>query len=51
MSITISPSFYRPLSNQKTIKFLLEELSLCFDNDNNRYKMEELISLANKIEE
>lgn len=51
MSTTTSPSFYRPLSNQKTIKFLLEELSICFDNDNNRYKMEELISLANKIEE
>lgn len=39
-------SYFKPMNNIKVIAFLLEELSKCFDNEKNRYKMNELISLA-----
>jgi regulator of sirC expression with transglutaminase-like and TPR domain len=50
--ISVSPtaSYFRPMSNKKIIQFLLEELSKCFDNDRNRYKMDELLSLANLLD-
>ena len=50
--INISPeaAYYRPYSNSQIIKLLLQELANCFDNNNNRYKMEELLSLAQKID-
>lgn len=46
--ISVPPvaSYFRPLTNKRIIQFLLEELSKCFDNDRNRYKMDELLSLA-----
>ena len=44
------PSYFRQLGNKRIIQFLLEELSKCFDNDRNRYKMNELISLANLLD-
>ena len=40
-----------PKSNKRIIQFLLEELAKCFDNDRNRYKMDELLSLANLLDE
>ncbi|MCW3093735.1 MAG: hypothetical protein JWP81_4804 [Ferruginibacter sp.] len=51
--IAVSPSatYFRQLSNKRIIAFLLEELSKCFDTDRNRYKMDELTSLAKLIEE
>jgi regulator of sirC expression with transglutaminase-like and TPR domain len=49
--IVVAPtaSYFRPMSNKKIIQFLLEELSKCFDNDRNRYKMDELLSLVNLL--
>jgi regulator of sirC expression with transglutaminase-like and TPR domain len=44
-------SYFRQLSNKKIIQFLIEELSKCFDNDRNRYKMNELLSLVNLLDE
>ncbi len=44
------PSYYKPLSNAKVIQQLLEELGKCFDNESNRYKMEELFYLAGLLE-
>lgn len=51
--ISVPPvaSYFRQLSNKRVIQFLLEELGKCFDNDRNRYKMDELISLANLLDE
>lgn len=51
--ISVQPvaSYFRQMSNKKIIRFLLEELSKCFDNENNRYKMNELLSLAALLEE
>ena len=50
LSVPSTASFFRPLSNTRVIQFLIEELSKCFDNDNNRYKMDELKLLADKID-
>lgn len=49
IAVTPSNSYFRQISNKRIIQFLLEELSKCFDNDSNRYKMEELVSLANLL--
>lgn len=49
LSVPPTSSFFRPMSNTKVIQLLIEELSKCFDNDNNSYKMEELRSLSDKI--
>lgn len=50
--ISVPPvaSYFRQLNNRRIIQFLLEELSKCFDNERNRYKMEELLFLANLLE-
>lgn len=51
--ISVSPtsSYFRQLSNKRIIRFLLEELSKCFDNGRNRYKMEELLTLVKLLDE
>lgn len=46
MSVPPVTSYFRPLNNKKVIAFLLQELSKCFDNERNKYKMHELIALA-----
>jgi hypothetical protein len=51
ISVPPTASYFRQLTNKRIIQFLLEELSKCFDNDRNRYKMEELIQLANLLSE
>ena len=51
ISVSPSASYFRPLSNRRIIQFLLEELSKCFDNDRNRYKMDELLLLANILDQ
>lgn len=50
ISVPPVPSYFRQLNNKRIIQYLLEELSKCFDNDRNRYKMEELLLLANIVE-
>jgi regulator of sirC expression with transglutaminase-like and TPR domain len=46
ISVPPTTSYFREKSNKDVIHFLLEELSKCFDNDLNRYKMNELLLLA-----
>ena len=48
LSIAPTPSYFRPMSSVRVIQFLLDELSKCFDNENNRYKMDELLQLSKK---
>jgi regulator of sirC expression with transglutaminase-like and TPR domain len=50
ISVPPTTSFFRQQNNKRIIQYLLEELSKCFDNDRNRYKMEELLSLANLLD-
>jgi regulator of sirC expression with transglutaminase-like and TPR domain len=49
IAVPPTTSYFRQLHNKRIIQFLLEELSKCFDNDRNRYKMNELLLLANII--
>jgi len=51
ISVSSSASYYRQLDNKQIIRFLLEELSKCFDNDRNRYKMDELLMLVKMLDE
>ena len=51
ISVPPTNSYYRQLSSKQVIKFLLEELSKCFDNTQNLYKMKELLSLAKLLDE
>ena len=46
LSVPPVPSYFRPISNKRIIQFLLEELSKCYDNERNQYKMHELLALA-----
>ena len=50
ISVPPTVSYFRPWNNKKVIQSLLEELSKCFDNDNNQYKKEELLFLAGLLE-
>lgn len=49
LNLPVAEHYFKPMNNKQVIRFLLQELSKCFDDDNNRYKMEELLSLANQI--
>ncbi|MBL0146572.1 MAG: transglutaminase family protein [Chitinophagaceae bacterium] len=51
--INVSPaaSYFRPLQNKQIIQFLITELSKCFDNELNRYKMDELLTIAKLLNE
>jgi len=50
LSVPPVTSYFRPISNKRIIQFLLEELSKCYDNDRNQYKMEELLALASLLD-
>jgi hypothetical protein len=45
------PAYFKPISHKRTIQILLEEASKCFNTDKNLYKQEELIQLANLLDE
>lgn len=51
ISVPPVPSYFRQMNNRCIIQYLLEELSKCFDNDRNSYKMDELVMLANLLEQ
>ncbi len=46
IALARTASYFKPMTNRRIIQHLLEELAKCFDNDNNRYKYNELLQLA-----
>lgn len=50
ISVPPTTSYFKPKDNRQIIQFLLEELSKCYDNDLNRYKMEELLTLVKLLD-
>lgn len=50
LSVPPVTSYFRPISNKRIIQFLLEELSKCYDNDRNYYKMNEILFFANLLD-
>lgn len=51
ISVPPTTSFFKEMNNKQVIQFLLEELSKCFDDGPNRYKMNELLLLAKLLQE
>lgn len=51
ISVPPTASYFRPFNNKRIIQNLLNELGKCYDNENNRYKLNELILLSNLLEE
>jgi regulator of sirC expression with transglutaminase-like and TPR domain len=51
INVTPTTSYFREMNTKRIIQFLLEEVSKCFDDDMNRYKMNELLSLAKLLDE
>jgi len=50
ISVPLTASFFRPQSNKKVIRTLLEEMAKCFDEDKTRYKKDELNDLGYFLE-
>lgn len=50
ISVPPVPSYFKPLSNKKVIRHMLEETSKCFDNEKENYKRDELLNLANLLD-
>jgi hypothetical protein len=46
LSVPPVATYFRPMNNKKIIQFLIEELSKCYNNINNQYKMDELMKMA-----
>lgn len=51
LSVPPVSSYFRPMTDRRVIQFLLEELSKCFDNERNYYKMDELRILSELLDE
>ncbi|PWT99822.1 MAG: hypothetical protein C5B52_10035 [Bacteroidetes bacterium] len=51
ISVPPTPSYFKPLSHKRMLQHLLEEFSKCFDDEKNRYKQNELITLSDIISE
>jgi regulator of sirC expression with transglutaminase-like and TPR domain len=49
INVPPTPSFFRPMTNLRIVQHLIEELSKCFDNDKQAYKMQELMQLAEML--
>jgi regulator of sirC expression with transglutaminase-like and TPR domain len=50
ISVPLVGSYFKPLSNKKTIQYLVEEISKCFDNEKDGYKKDELLLLAKLLD-
>jgi regulator of sirC expression with transglutaminase-like and TPR domain len=51
IAVPPTPSYYKPRNNKQIIQYLIEDFAKCFDNTNNAYKMQELLSIINLLEE
>jgi regulator of sirC expression with transglutaminase-like and TPR domain len=50
LSVPPVTSYFRPMKNTQVIRYLLEELSKCFDNSQHQYKMDELLTLSGLLD-
>lgn len=51
ISVPPTASYFRPLTKKRIIQYLLEEFAKCFDNNKNQYKKQELLILADSLDE
>lgn len=50
ISVTPTTSYFKPMTNQRIIQYLIEEFAKCFDDEKNRYKHRELLQLASLLD-
>jgi len=50
IAVPLTGAYFKPQTNKRMIQQLLEELSKCFDDDKNRYKLTELNQLARLLD-
>jgi regulator of sirC expression with transglutaminase-like and TPR domain len=50
ISVPPTSSYFKPMSSQRIIQYLLEDFARCFDDDKNRYKQTELLQLASMLD-
>jgi regulator of sirC expression with transglutaminase-like and TPR domain len=46
ISVPPAPSYFKPMSNRRIIRFLIEEYAKCFEDERNRFKQDELLGLG-----
>ena len=51
INVPPATTYFKPLSNKKIIKTLIEEFSKCFEEEKNKYKKHELMALAALLDE
>lgn len=51
ISVPPTASYFKPMNKKRIIQFLLDEFARCFDDDKTRYKQQELLILADSINE
>ena len=51
IAVASATSYFKPMDNNRIVQHLVEELALCYDNEKNAYKMEELRSISNLLAE
>jgi regulator of sirC expression with transglutaminase-like and TPR domain len=51
ISITSTASYFKPLTKKRIIQFLLQELAKCYTDDKNEYKKQELLILADSLDD
>lgn len=49
ISVNPIPAYFKPMPHRRIVQYLFEEYAKCFDNDKQRYKQTELISLADGL--
>lgn len=50
ISVLSSPSYFKDLDNKKIVRYLLEELSKCYDTPSVDYKKKDLLALAKLLD-
>jgi regulator of sirC expression with transglutaminase-like and TPR domain len=51
ISVPPTPAYFKPMDNLRIIRFLLDEYAKCFDDEKNRYKLNELIGLGDILKD
>ena len=51
IAVTSTASYFKPLSKKRIIQFLLQEFAKCFTDDKNEYKKQELLILADSLDD
>ncbi|MEO5984420.1 MAG: transglutaminase-like domain-containing protein [Ferruginibacter sp.] len=51
LSVPPVNSYFKPINNKRVVQFLIEEISKCYDNDRDQYKVKELLTFASLLDQ